>query len=102
MEAALFWIFAGASTVYVLHIGFYLVGANFYDIWQYRRLFKLQKKLEFETAPNPLVTVLIPAHNEEKVIEYCLESVRRNTYKNIQIVAINDASTDNTLKILRR
>ncbi len=39
MDIALviFWLFAGVSILYVMHFGLYLVGANFYDVWQQRR-----------------------------------------------------------------
>ena len=33
----IFWLFAGVSILYVVHFGLYLVGANFYDVWQQRR-----------------------------------------------------------------
>lgn len=98
----LFWTFASVSTLYVLHLGFYLVGANLYDIWQFRRQHERRGRLEYELPRRPLVTVLIPAHNEEKVIERCLESIRHSTYRNIQVIAVNDASTDRTLAIMRR
>lgn len=98
----LFWIFASVSTLYVLHLGFYMVGANLYDIWRFRRQHQLRSQIAYKLPANPLVTVLIPAHNEEKVIERCLESIRRSTYRNIQIIAVNDASTDRTLAIIRR
>jgi cellulose synthase/poly-beta-1,6-N-acetylglucosamine synthase-like glycosyltransferase len=48
----------------------------------------------------PLVSVLIPAHNEEKVIENLLRTLFEQTYKNMEIIVINDASTDNTRRIL--
>src|SRR5690606_19682542 len=96
-----FWTFATVSSVDVLHLGVYLVGANLYDEWQYRLLHHHRSRSEDEMAANPLVTVLIPAHNEEKVVERCLESIRGSTYKHLQIIAINDASTDRTIEILR-
>lgn len=47
-----------------------------------------------------LVSVVIPAYNIESRIGSCIESALRQTYKNIEIVAINDGSTDHTLEIL--
>ncbi|HEY5668169.1 MAG TPA: glycosyltransferase [Candidatus Saccharimonadales bacterium] len=51
---------------------------------------------------NPLVTCLVAVYNEEAVIEKCVTSVVNQTYKNKEIIFINDCSTDGTLKILRR
>lgn len=49
----------------------------------------------------PLVSVLVPAWNEEVGIRKTLNSVYENTYKNLQVISINDGSTDNTLNVLR-
>ena len=48
----------------------------------------------------PIATVIIPAYNHENYIEQCLESVISQTYENIELVVINDGSTDNTGKII--
>jgi len=49
---------------------------------------------------NELISIIINAYNEEKHIKKCIDSVIRQTYKNLEIVVINDGSTDNTLSIL--
>lgn len=46
-----------------------------------------------------LISVLIPAYNVEKYIGKCLESILSQTYENIEIVVIDDGSTDNTLSV---
>ena len=46
-----------------------------------------------------LITVIINVYNREDLIKKCLESVINQTYKNLEILIINDGSTDNTLKI---
>lgn len=95
----LFYLFGIISALYVLHLGFYLTGASFYDVWQLRR----NKNGEYlGKLYHPLVTVLIPAHNEEKVIERCLDSVANNTYKHVQIIVIDDASQDNTYSLAKK
>lgn len=43
---------------------------------------------------NELVSVIIPVYNVEKYLGECLESVTNQTYKNIEILLINDGSTD--------
>ncbi len=46
------------------------------------------------------VSVLVPAHNEEKDIESLLRTLFEQTYKRMEILVINDGSTDNTRNIL--
>ena len=47
------------------------------------------------------VTVITPVYNAEKTIKRCLDSLLNQTIKDIEVIAINDYSTDNTLKILK-
>ena len=49
----------------------------------------------------PKVTVITPVYNAEKTIKRCLDSLVNQTLKDIEIITINDCSTDNTLKILK-
>lgn len=53
-----------------------------------------------ENITSPLVSVIIPAHNAEQYIVETLDSVVNQTYSNLQIIVVDDASTDNTLKLL--
>ncbi|MDH3277298.1 MAG: glycosyltransferase [Nitrosopumilus sp.] len=50
---------------------------------------------------NDLVSIVIPVYNSEKFLIECLESVLNQTYKQIEIITINDGSTDGSLKILQ-
>ena len=50
----------------------------------------------------PKVSVIIPVYNTEKYLEKCLESVCNQTLSDIEIICINDCSTDNSLEILNR
>ncbi len=45
------------------------------------------------------ISVIVTAYNEEKYILECLKSIANQTYKNIEIILVNDGSTDNTLLI---
>lgn len=45
-------------------------------------------------STNPLVSIIIPVYNVEKFLPQCLDSVVQQTYKNIDIVLINDGSPD--------
>ena len=48
-----------------------------------------------------MISIIIPVYNVEENIGSCLESVRHQTYTDIQIIIVNDGSTDNTLDICR-
>ena len=49
----------------------------------------------------PKISIIIPVYNGEKYIRRCLDSVINQTYNDIQIIVINDGSTDNTENILK-
>ena len=49
-----------------------------------------------------MISIIIPCYNAEKTIKRCLESVISQTYKNIEIVIINDGSTDKTDSIIKK
>jgi len=49
----------------------------------------------------PLVSVLLPVHNCERFLADCLKSLIKQSYRQIEIIAIDDGSSDNSLKILR-
>jgi glycosyltransferase involved in cell wall biosynthesis len=47
------------------------------------------------------ISIIIPAYNEKKVLENCIESLGAQTYKDFEIVVVDDGSTDGTLEILK-
>lgn len=50
----------------------------------------------------PLVSVIMPAYNVEKYISQAIESILNQTYKNFEFIIVDDASTDNTWKIIQK
>ena len=46
------------------------------------------------------VSVIVPAYKVEKYIEFCLLSIFKQTYKNLEVIAVDDGSPDNTPRIL--
>lgn len=52
--------------------------------------------------PAPLVSILVPARNEELNIETCVKSLQQQDYPNFEIVVLDDNSTDNTAEIVSR
>jgi hypothetical protein len=47
----------------------------------------------------PRVSILMPAYNSEDTIGYALESLRRQTYQDIEVIIVDDASTDATARV---
>ncbi len=50
----------------------------------------------------PLISVLIPARDEEANIKACLESLQKQDYPNFEVLVLDDNSSDNTANIVRR
>lgn len=48
-----------------------------------------------------MISIIIPVYNREKYIEECIRSIQAQSYKNYEIILIDDGSTDNTLSICR-
>jgi len=48
------------------------------------------------------ISVIIPTYNEEKDISECLESLKKQSYKNFEIIIVDDGSKDNTMNVLKK
>ena len=55
-------------------------------------------KAEEKLKHFPKVSVMIPARNEENSISNCLNSLKKQTYGNFEVIVLNDRSTDGTLQ----
>lgn len=55
-----------------------------------------------ESSPTPLVSVIVAVHNVEKYLSHCLDALVNQTLRNIEIIVVNDASTDQSAKIIDR
>lgn len=51
---------------------------------------------------NYKISIVIPVYNVENYIKECLESVFSQTYKNLEVIVVNDCSTDNTLEMVNQ
>ena len=59
-------------------------------------------KFEKKEHARPKVSVILPARNEEKFIEKCLDSLVEQDYDDYEIIAINDSSNDSTGNIMKK
>lgn len=79
-----------------------VLGVNYYI----KNIEKIQKRQSIlyqfiarGKSMGKLVSIVIPAYNVEKYIAICLESLVNQTYKNLEIIVIDDMSTDRTIEI---
>ena len=75
------------SSIFLLIIYLFLLINNF-------RL-KYRKK-------KPKISLFLPIYNQEKYLTKCIQSIQNQTLKDIEIIAVNDHSTDNSLNILKK
>lgn len=50
---------------------------------------------------NPLISVIIPVYNRDKYLPQCLESICQQTLRDIEIICVNDGSTDNSEAVIK-
>ena len=50
----------------------------------------------------PLVSVIVPVYNVERYVQQCLESLVNQTLKEIEIIIVNDGSTDGSAEICNK
>jgi poly-beta-1,6-N-acetyl-D-glucosamine synthase len=98
------YVITTLASIVLIKYFIYLVLAPLY--LPAKELWKLKLKKEIKANPElknyePLVSVVIPAWNEEVGIITTIKSVLSNTYKNIEVIVINDGSTDNTETVVK-
>jgi len=72
----------------------------FLNLLQNIQKLKAQRRLRLK-EPLPLISVLIPARNEERNIKNCIASLLRQNYPNLEIIVLDDNSADQTYKIAK-
>jgi biofilm PGA synthesis N-glycosyltransferase PgaC len=82
-----------------LSVSLNIIGVSIYDIRTSRRNSLTQKK---PRSIQPVVSIILPVKNNELTVTDCLDSLNRGSYKKLQIIIADNASTDNTKKLIRR
>lgn len=83
------------ATLMLVKYFIFLITAPFYPLKEKFRKIKIIRK-HSKVSFKPLVSVIIPAWNEETGVVRSVKSLLKNTYKKIEIIITNDGSTDNT------
>jgi glycosyltransferase involved in cell wall biosynthesis len=50
---------------------------------------------------NPLISIVVPTFNRASTVGYCLNSIFNQTYENIEIIVVDDCSTDKTIEVVK-
>lgn len=50
---------------------------------------------------NELISLIVPIYNSQMYLEKCLDSLLKQTYGSIEIILVNDGSTDNSAKFVK-
>lgn len=78
----------------------YAGGVNFIQIFNY--ITEKYKERFIKKDHEDKVSIVIPFHNTEKYLDKCLNSVASQSYKNIEVILVDDGSTDNSKKVCER
>ena len=66
------------------------------------RIYKSGSKYNMNPMSNSMVSIIIPVYNTEEFVEEAVRSIMNQTLQDIEIIIINDGSTDNSLSIIRK
>ncbi len=92
------WFRFAMATIFI--VGIVLVSARAIVIGVLALIEKLRPDHTVMPVPEPAVTVLIPAHNEESVVVQTITSVLASDVESLHVIVVNDGSTDNTGPLL--
>lgn len=96
----MFQIIYTVSTIYL--IIFCIIAGYLLIVTLLNRLYKQKIRQHPSKHSGAMVSVLIPVRNEENTIGNCLDSLVKQTYDNLEIIVLDDGSTDFTWDILSR
>lgn len=83
-------------SILIFAIGIYALSLSVSNVLVISK--QIPRKLSYE---GPLISVLVPARNEELNLPTCIESLMRQEYHNIEIIVLDDNSTDKTWEVIQ-
>ncbi len=104
LDDVAFVLFAGLTSfvVYTFFVGDVLMSLKFLCIGTLATFDRLRKPPPAAPADfQPSVTVIVPAFNEEKVIERTVRSVLSSSYSRLRVIVVDDGSSDSTTDVVR-
>jgi cellulose synthase/poly-beta-1,6-N-acetylglucosamine synthase-like glycosyltransferase/peptidoglycan/xylan/chitin deacetylase (PgdA/CDA1 family) len=100
------WDFSTHAIVWIFFLGDLLMTGRLLFVGAFAIFDRLRQQHygtpEEAASYKPAVAVLIPAYNEEKVIERTVRAVLASDYPGLHVIVIDDGSSDNTLEVARR
>lgn len=72
------------------------------ELYHYRRRREIRLCTEKDCVSVPSIAVIVPSHNEELTLAESVKSILRLEYPALEVLVINDGSTDGTLEVLKR
>ncbi len=93
----IFLLIYGISVTTIIFITFYIAHTRYVD----PSIDIIEYNLN-EGKPKPFISIVVAVFNEEKLISQCLDALIRSSYRNREIIVVNDGSTDNTAQVLRQ
>ncbi len=103
VDSLSFALFSGLSMliIFVFFVGDVLMSARLVLIGALAIFDRVRRRPPLDPTYQPAVAVLIPAYNEEKVIERTVRSALDSDYPHLRAIVIDDGSTDSTLEVCR-
>lgn len=83
------------------NITIFLNACSFHKRLESSKKLEILKVYDMRKVVQPKVSIVVPVFNVEKYLKECLESIINQSLKEIEIICVNDGSTDSSLKILK-
>ena len=83
--------------------GYYITSMEIQEFREYGRVNKfMEDNPKFEKSKNPIISVIVTIYNQAHCLHKCIKSIQNQSIKNIEILIIDDCSTDNTTDIIQQ